>query len=61
MVAGYQEVYERKRSLIAETSLNQRTVYLEERDAWRRNSKTGAGGGKWTERLAVRFAWLAAA
>jgi len=21
----------------------------------------GAGGGKWTERLAVRFAWLAAA
>ena len=23
--------------------------------------KTGAGGGNWTERLAVRFEWLAAA
>jgi hypothetical protein len=24
-------------------------------------AKSGAGGGKWTERLPVRFEWLAAA
>jgi hypothetical protein len=69
IVAGFVEVIKTKEIWLRRLDLNQLNLQFQltyitvrgQEHPWRRKNKTGAGALAWTERLPVRFEWLAAA